>query len=82
MTAKKLIISILNGEFSDKYHDDKNPNKFLRNIEKESIQLHEYFYKIDKRIDDDKNIYNYKGKNLSRILQDIENQLLMNLYDY
>ena len=44
------------------------------------IQLHEYFYKIDKRIDDE-NIYNYKDKNFSRILQDIENQLLMNLYD-
>ena len=29
-----------------------------------------------------KNIYNYKGKNFSRILQDIENKLLMNLYDY
>ena len=43
--------------------------------------LHEYFYKIDKRIDD-KNIYNYKGKNFSRILQDYENQLLMYLYDY
>ena len=43
--------------------------------------LHEYFYKIDKRIDDEK-IYNYKAKNLSRILQDYENQLLMNLYDY
>ena len=43
--------------------------------------LHEYFYKIDKRIDDEK-IYNYKGKSFSRILQDYENMLLMNLYDY
>ena len=43
--------------------------------------LHEYFYKIDKRIDD-VDIHNYKGKNFSRILQDIENQLLMYLYDY
>ena len=61
MTAKKMIISILNGRFSDKYHDDKNINKFLRNIEKESKMLHEYFYKTDKRIDDEK-IYNYKAK--------------------
>ena len=53
MTAKKVIISILNGKVSDKYHDDKDLNKFLKNIEKESIQLHEYFYKIDKRIDDE-----------------------------
>ena len=81
MTAKKVIISILNGGFSKTYHDDKDLNKFLKNIEEESIKLHEYFYKIDKRIDDE-NIYNYKGKNFSRTLQDIENQLLMNLYDY
>ena len=80
MTAKKIIISILNGGFSEKYHDDKNVNKFLKNIEESKI-LHEYFYKIDKRIDDEK-IYNLKGKNFSRILQDYENQLLMYLYDY
>ena len=79
--AKKLILAILNGGFTEKYHDDKNINKFLKDIEKESKMLHEYFYKIDKRIDDEK-IFNYKGKNFSRILQDYENKLLMNLYDY
>ena len=73
MAAKKLIISILNGGFSEKYHDDKNINKFLKNIEDESIMLHKYFYKIDKRIDDEK-IYNYKAKSFSRIFQDYENQ--------
>ena len=81
MTAKKLIIQILNGGFSDEYHNDKNISKFLKNIENESIKLHEYFYNIDKRIDDE-NIYNYKAKSFSRVLQDYENQLLMNLYDY
>ena len=81
MTAKKVIITILNGGFSDIYHDDKVLNKFLKNIEKESKILHEYFYKIDKRIDDE-DIKNYKAKSFSRILQDIENQLLMYLYDY
>ena len=79
--AKKLILAILNGGFSEKYHDDKNMNKFLKDIENESKMLHEYFYKIDKRIDDEK-IFNFKGKNFSRILQDYENMLLMNLYDY
>ena len=79
--AKKLILAILNGGFTQKYHDDKNINKFLKDIEKESKMLHDYFYKNDKRIDDEK-IYNYKGKNFSRILQDYENMLLMNLYDY
>ena len=29
MTAKKVTISILNGRFSKKYHDDDNINKFL-----------------------------------------------------
>ena len=43
--------------------------------------MHEYFYNIDKRIDNEI-ISNFKGKNFSRILQDYENQLLMNLYDY
>ena len=81
MSANKTIISILNGRFCEKYHDDKNINKFLKNIEDESKMLHEYFYKIDKRIDDEK-IYNYKAKSFLRILQDYENQLLMNLYDY
>ena len=79
--AKKLILTILNGGFTEKYHDDKNINKFLKDIEIESKILHDYFYKIDKRIDDEK-IFNYKGKNFSRILQDYENMLLMNLYDY
>ena len=79
--AKKLILTILNGGFSQKYHDDKNINKFLKDIEIESKMLHEYFYKIDKRIDDEK-IFKYKGKKFSRILQDYENMLLMNLYDY
>ena len=81
MTAKKVIISILNGGFFEKYHNDKNINKFLKNIEEELKILHEYFYKIDRRIDDEK-IYNYKAKSFSRILQDYENQLLMNLHDY
>ena len=81
MTAKKVMVSILNGGFSDKYHDDKNINKFLKNIEEESKMLHEYFYKIEKRIDDEK-IYNYIAKSFSLILQDYENQLLMYLYDY
>ena len=79
--AKKLILAILNGRFSQKYHGDKNINKFLKDIEEESKMMHEYFFKIDKRIDDEK-IFNYKGKNFSRILQDYENELLMNLYDY
>ena len=81
MTAKKVIISILNGGFSDKYHDDKNIYKFLKNIEEESKMLHKYFYEIDKRIDDEKFII-VKLKVLVEFFLDYENQLLMNLYDY
>ena len=64
--SKKLILAILNGGFLQKYHDNKDINKFLKDIENESKTLHDYFYKIDKRIDNEK-IYNYKGKNFSRI---------------
>ena len=81
LIAKKLIISILNGSFQEKYHKYTHINKFLKEIEIESKMLHEYFYKVDNRIDEE-NILNSKGKNFSRILQDYENQLLMTLYDY
>ena len=80
-TAKKLIISILNGGFQKEYNKNTHVNKFLKQIENESQMLHDVFYKIDKRIDE-VDISNYKGKNFSRILQDYENKLLMTLYDY
>ena len=44
--------------------------------------LHEYFYKDNRRIEDDKSVYNYQGKNFVNILMDYENKLLMHLYDY
>ena len=81
-TAKKIIISIKNGGFLEEYNDNKQINEFLKGIEIESKMLHEYFYNIDKRIEDNENIYNYKAKSFSRILQDYENQLLMYMYDY
>ena len=80
-TAKKIIISIINGGFKDEYHQDKKLNKFLKEIENESKMLHEYFYYIDKRIENE-NEYNYKSKSFSRVLRGYENQLLMYLYDY
>ena len=52
--AKKLILAILYGGFSEKYHDNKEINKFLKDIEIESRMLHDYFYKIDERINDEK----------------------------
>ena len=44
--------------------------------------LHEYFYKNDRRISDDKSVYNYLGKNFVNILMDYRNKLLMALYNY
>ena len=38
--AKKLIIAILNGGYSEKYHEDVRINKFLKDIENESKMLH------------------------------------------
>ena len=44
--------------------------------------LHECFYENDRRITDDKTVYNNLGKNVVNILMDYENKLLMALYDY
>ena len=41
--AKKIILAILNRESLEKYHDDKNINKFLEDSENESKMFHDYF---------------------------------------
>ena len=46
MTAKKVLISILNGGFSDKYHDDKNVNKFLKILKKNQKFYMNIFIKL------------------------------------
>ena len=81
-TAKKLILVILTGGYKNIYHKDKNINRLLKNIENESKILHEYFYENNRRITDDKTVYNYLGKKFVNILMDYENRLLMTLYDY
>ena len=43
-------------------------------IEKEIIEIQKYFYLKDKRYFEKD--FNFKGKNLSRIILDIENQIL------
>ena len=46
----------------------------------EIIKIQKYFYSNDKRyLDID---YNYKAKNLSRIILDIENQILQIMLNY
>ena len=72
--VKELLLSILNGGFKDIYLNDKQTNNYLKLFENEIIRIQNYFYVNDKRyLDID---YNYRGKNLSRIILDIENQIL------
>ena len=77
---KELFLSILNGKFKDIYSDNKQTNNYLKLFENEIIRIQNYFYIKDKRyLDID---YNYKGKNLSRIILDIENQILQIMINY
>ena len=78
--VKELFLSILNGGFKDIYSNEKQTSKYLKLFENEIIRIQNYFYINDKRyLDID---YNYKGKNLSRIILDIENQILQIMINY
>ena len=78
--VRELFLSILNGGFKDIYSDNKQTNKYLKLLENEIIRIQNYFYINGKRyLDID---YNYKGKNLSRIIFDIENQILQIMINY
>ena len=79
-SVKELFLSILNGGFKHIYSDNKQTNNYLRLYENETIRIQNFFYINDKRyLDID---YNYKGKNLSRIILDIENQILQIMINY
>ena len=71
---------ILNGGFKDIYSNDKQANNYLKLFEQEIINIQNYFYINDKRYFDID--YNYKGKNLSRLILDIENQILQIMINY
>ena len=78
--VKELFLSILNGGFKDIYSDNKQTNNYLKLFENEIIRIQNYFYINDKRyLDID---YNYKGKNLSRLILDIGNQILQIMINY
>ena len=79
--AKTLILQMLNGGFKDKYSNDKFINKFLKNFELEIKNIQNKMYEIDNRFDD-KTIFNYKGKSLSRILLELENKILQVMVDF
>ena len=68
-SVKEMFLTILNGGFKDKYSDDNRINNYLKLLEKEIIEIQKYFYVKDKRYFEKS--FNFKGKNLSRIILDI-----------
>ena len=79
--AKILILQMINGGFKNKYNDDKDIKKILKDFELEIRNIQNKFYEIDNRFDD-KTIFNYKGKSLSRILLELENKILQVMIDF
>ena len=78
--VKEMFLTIPNGGFKDKYSDDNRINYYLKLLEKEIIEIKNYFYLKDKRYFEKG--FNFKGKNLSRIILDIENQILQIMINY
>ena len=79
-SVKEMFLTILNGGFKDKYSDDNRIDNYLKLLQKEIIEIQKYFYTKDKRYFEKG--FNYLGKNLSRIILDIENQILQIMIDY
>ena len=79
-SVKEMFLTILNGGFKNIYSKDNKINNYLKLLEKEVIKIQEYFYSKDKRYFEKG--YNYMGKNLSRIILDIENQILQTMINY
>ena len=78
--VKDLFLTILNGGFENSFSDDNRINNYLKLLEKEIIEIQKYLYLKDKRYFEKG--FNYMGKNLSRIILDIENQILQIMINY
>ena len=63
---------MINGGFKIKYNNNEEINKFLKDFELEIRNIQNKFYKIDNRFDD-KTVFNYKDKSLSRIFLELGN---------
>ena len=72
---------MINGGFKNEYNDDKDINKFLKDLALEIRNIQNKIYEIDNRFDD-KTIFNYKGKSLFRILLELENKMLQVMVDF
>ena len=79
-SVKEIFLTILNGGFKNQYSKYNKINNYLKLLEKEIIKIQEYFYSKDKRYFE--KTYNYMGKNLLRIILDIENQILQIMINY
>ena len=79
-SVKEMFLTILNGGFKDKYSDDNRINNYLKLLEKEIIEIQKYYYFKDKRYFEKE--LNFKGKNLSRFILDIENQISQIMINY
>ena len=77
---KELLLTILNGGFKQNYSDIIRINSYLNLLEKEIIEIQKYFYSKDKRYFEKG--FNYMGKNLSRVILDVENQILQVMINY
>ena len=79
-SVKEMFLTILNGGFKEKYSDDNRINSYLKLLEKEIVEIQKYFYVKDKRYFEKG--FNYLGKNLSRIILDLEKQILQIMINY
>ena len=78
--VKELFLTILNGGFKNEYSSDNRINNYLKLLEKEIIEIQKYFCLKDKRYFEKG--FNYLGKNLSRIILDLENLILQIMMNY
>ena len=79
-SVKEMFLTILSGGFKNVYSSDNRINNYLKSLEKKIIEIQNYFYVKDKRYFEKD--FNFKGKNLSRIILDIENQILQIMINY
>ena len=78
--VKELFLAILNGGFKDVYSNDNRVSNYLKLLEKKIVTIQKYFYTKDKSCFEKG--FNYMGKNLNRIILDIENQILQIMINY